>query len=269
MTTLAKGGTAAATTSLVLTLTAGAAVGSAVCVFLRVGAAVTSVVDSRGNTYTTNTLTASGTYVWTTIVTVDLISTDTITISFTSNTVAAVAVNLTGQGQAIVPTSGATGAVAAGSGASSGSSTSVTLSAGQVPAAPGADMLAIMVASISTGAVSGDFSSVDSSYSLADSQFTSGTGTQRAIAIYTKALSVASPMATQNPTVTLANSRAWNSNFLYAVAPTDRGAHANDIFGGASTATAKQRAALGAPETFGSIKKINGLVALKSRDGLL
>ena len=76
-------------------------------------------------------------------------------------------------------------------------------------------------------------------------------------------------MPTQNPTVTLANSRAWNTNFLYAVAPTSRGAHANDVFGGNSNATIGARAALGAPATFGKIKTINGLIAVQGRDGLL
>ena len=175
MTTIAKGGTSANATSLVLTLSAGAAVGTAVCVFLGVGAAVTSVVDSKGNTYTSTTLTFSGTYaVFTTIVSTALVSTDTITISFTSNTVAALAVNLTGQALAIIPTPGVGGRRQRRLGqVTAGPPRQRPRLRGQVPAAPGADMLAIDVVSISTGAVSGDFSSVNSSHSIADSIFTS------------------------------------------------------------------------------------------------
>lgn len=270
MTTIAKAATAANATTLVLTLTAAVPAGTAACVFVRVSAVLTSVVDTRSNVWTTNNISSSGSmYIWTTVVTTPLQIGDTITLSFSSNTVAAIAVKFAGQGQSLNPTSGGVGGVLTSGVLNTATSTAVALAAGNVLAAPGAEALAIFVAGIMTGVVAGDFSSVDSGYTIADSQFTTGTGTQRALALCTKSLAVASPMPTQNPTVTLANSRLWNCALVYALAATDRGAHADDPFGGDFAAAVAVRGALGSPSTFGQIKKINGLIAVRGRDGLL
>lgn len=267
MTTIGKGGTSANATTLVLTLSVGAAVGNSIVVFIRSGTAVSSVTDSKGNTYTVTTIAALATFVATANCTVALAAADTITVTLTSGTCAAVAVKMTGQPYSANGFGNASGIVASNSGGQSATSSSATLTSGQVPVIP-ADMLAIFIVTITTAAVAGDFSSVNSSYTIFDTAFTTGAGTQRAIAVCTKSLSNANPMASQNPTMTLAGSRTWTSYFTWAAGLTDRGSTANGIqfVGPASVGV---RAALGAPATFGQIKKINNLSLVQSRDGLI
>jgi hypothetical protein len=197
--TIAKGGTSANAASLVLTLTAGAAVGTAVFLITS-GPTVATISDSKSHPWTIDTAVGQGLVAWTTVVNALAVN-DTITLgNLLTNTCAALAVNISGLASTLTNAIKDTG----GSSQTTASSTSAKPSTSVTPS--GVDSIELFPVVIASGAVAGDFSSVDSGYTLHDSAFTSGTGTQKGASLSYKTISTA---AAQQPTVTLANSRNW------------------------------------------------------------
>lgn len=202
---IGSGGTAAAGTSLVLTLSAGAVAGH--LVLLTVGTSTTAgtltAADSRGNTYISLAANAGtpGVHLLGALVIVPLIATDTITVTST-NTVGISANALD------VAAASWSSAVAATQIGGIGSAVG-TSPAGTAFTPYENDSLMIMICSFNASAAA-DFSSIDSSYTIRQSSQTSA-GTGASVSIATKAVTAAHPMVSQNPTFTLANSRTWKA----------------------------------------------------------
>jgi len=217
LTAVGKVGTTANTTSVVITLTAGVAVGEA-CVVCITTTSPSAYSDSRGNGYVQFNV-GGNHFIFYALATVALVAGDTITVTQSSNTAAAIAVKASGVPYAPIVSGVSEGTITSGS-------SSTAQSSGSTPPTRDQDYIALF--SVDANAVSGDFVSVDSGYTILDTAFSTTSGTLRGLAVTYKALT-GGASGFQQPTMTLNVSRSWRASGSTIPAPTARGSVGRDV----------------------------------------
>lgn len=231
---VAATGTTVAGTTVVLTLTAAAAIGDVLLVYIaQPSLGVTSVVDTQSNTWVnvrasiTSIVTVN---VYGCVVTKAMVSTNTITVTLSGTVQGAVAamIQLKGVPESLIfATSGGTDINSVNANGTSTSATSTSLTTAHVD-----DLISILCIGTSLGGAlaTTDFTSgsVDSSYTKLNSAISTNGTTNVGLCLCYKTITSTNPMPAQAPTFTLNTSRSWSTRLLMFSGITARGT--NGIF---------------------------------------